>query len=369
MKPQTRAPSTRNAGPRWPLGWTVVARLAGIREIRHGDREDPGRLGRVDDPDRARLAPPAQHGRHDEAADRDVQPGQHAEELDARRVEPGLLLGLAQRGPQRPVAVAGRRPRGRGRRRGRTAGPRASAASSDRSMSSSSGPRSPSPKRISTADCRPAPSSGGRKRLSCMRLDRLARPAPPGRASSGSPSLLSVTGPPCASLARVIATPVSAQSRPARPEPAGPAIAVRRHPAPSGGAGLPPASGRPAGGFSRWPGKPPFSYFRSFFAFSGSVSPSPYAGQSGAIGQAPQAGLRAWQMRRPWKIDAVREHRPLALREERGDVRLDLLRVLLLGPLPAPHQPPEVGVHGDARAPRRRCRGRRWRSCGRRRAA
>ncbi|BBJ42651.1 hypothetical protein SSPO_053690 [Streptomyces antimycoticus] len=47
----------------------------------------------------------------------------------------------------------------------------------------------------------------------------------------------------------------------------------------------------------------------------------------------------------------MREHRPLALGEERGDLRLDLLGVLLGGPLPAPHQPPEVGVHGQARHP------------------
>ena len=55
VKPQTRADSTRNAGPWWPLGCTAVARLAGVREIRHGDREDPGRLGRIDHADRARA--------------------------------------------------------------------------------------------------------------------------------------------------------------------------------------------------------------------------------------------------------------------------------------------------------------------------
>ncbi len=47
--------------------------------------------------------------------------------------------------------------------------------------------------------------------------------------------------------------------------------------------------------------------------------------------------------------DAVREHRPLALREEVADDGLDLLRVRLVRPLPAPHEPPEVRVHGDAR--------------------
>lgn len=47
--------------------------------------------------------------------------------------------------------------------------------------------------------------------------------------------------------------------------------------------------------------------------------------------------------------DPVREHRPLALREDRTDLRLDLLRVLLLGQLPAAHQSTEMGVHRDPR--------------------
>src|SRR5699024_3014123 len=40
----------------------------------------------------------------------------------------------------------------------------------------------------------------------------------------------------------------------------------------------------------------------SFAAFTGSVWPSPYAGHSRATGQAPQAGLRAWQRRRPCQM-------------------------------------------------------------------
>ena len=53
----------------------------------------------------------------------------------------------------------------------------------------------------------------------------------------------------------------------------------------------------------------------------------------------------------------VREHGPVALGDERADRVLDLDRVGLGGPAPAPDQPPEVGVDGDARARRRRCRG------------
>ncbi|CAG6397921.1 hypothetical protein SCOCK_60254 [Actinacidiphila cocklensis] len=47
--------------------------------------------------------------------------------------------------------------------------------------------------------------------------------------------------------------------------------------------------------------------------------------------------------------DAMRQHRPLRLREEPRDVLLDLLRVLGGGPAEAPGQPSEVGVHGDPR--------------------
>ncbi|GAA3091661.1 hypothetical protein GCM10020254_40830 [Streptomyces goshikiensis] len=75
--------------------------MIGIREIRHGNREDPGRLGRVDGADRARGAPPAEDRGHDELADRDVEPGQHPEELDPGRIQAGFLLGLAQGGAQR----------------------------------------------------------------------------------------------------------------------------------------------------------------------------------------------------------------------------------------------------------------------------
>ena len=48
--------------------------------------------------------------------------------------------------------------------------------------------------------------------------------------------------------------------------------------------------------------------FTSAAATSASVGPSPYDGHSRATGQAPQAGLRAWQRRRPWKITRWRQH-------------------------------------------------------------
>ena len=45
--------------------------------------------------------------------------------------------------------------------------------------------------------------------------------------------------------------------------------------------------------------------------------------------------------------EVVRQHRPVALGEERGDGELDLDRVGLLGPAEAARQPAEVGVDGD----------------------
>ena len=141
VKPQTRADSTRNAGPRWPLGWTVVARLAGSVRSATGTVKTRAVSFGSTDADRARLAPPAQHRGHDEAADRDVQLGQHAEELDAR---PGRARSPPRPRAARPAAArrpSGRRPRGRGRRRGRRAGPAWERSELARSMSSSSGPR------------------------------------------------------------------------------------------------------------------------------------------------------------------------------------------------------------------------------------
>src|SRR5437879_13392693 len=80
----------------------TVVRLS---EIRHRNGEDPCGLGLVHGPDGARLSPPPEHGRHDETTHGDEQLGQDAEELDARWIETGLLLRLAQRRPQRADAV------------------------------------------------------------------------------------------------------------------------------------------------------------------------------------------------------------------------------------------------------------------------
>ena len=86
---------------------------------------------------------------------------------------------------------------------------------------------------------------------------------------------------------------------------------------------------------------------------AGSVGPSPYAGHQRATGQAPQAGLRAWQTPAAVPDQVVAEHRPVALGEQRADLVLDLDRVGLLGPAEAAGQPAEVRVHGDARDPER----------------
>ena len=104
-------------------------------------------------------------------------------------------------------------------------------------------------------------------------------------------------------------------------------------------------------------------------ACTGSVGPVPKDGQSALSVHAPQAGFLAWQTRRPWKItrcDTIVQSRlgtsaPIACSTLTGSSSR--------GPAPAPDQPAEMGVHGDARARRRRCRGSRWPSCGRSPAA
>ena len=101
----------------------------------------------------------------------------------------------------------------------------------------------------------------------------------------------------------------------------------------------------------------------SLAALTGSVSPSPYDGHQRATGQAPQAGLRAWQRRRPCQITWWQSCVQSLRREQRADLGLDLVRVGLGGPAEAADQPAEVGVHGDARARRRRCPAPRWPSC------
>ena len=92
---------------------------------------------------------------------------------------------------------------------------------------------------------------------------------------------------------------------------------------------------------------------------------------TGTAGRAGRRRRRAAGVaeRRPWKIRRWRQHRPVLARDQRADRVLDLDRVGLGGPAEPADQPAEVRVDGDARARRRRCRARRWRSCGRRRAA
>ena len=68
------------------------------------------------------------------------------------------------------------------------------------------------------------------------------------------------------------------------------------------------------------------------------------------MGQAPQAGLRAWQMRRPWKITWCESIVQSLLGKSAPTAASILSGSVCLGPLPAPHQPLEVRVHGDAGA-------------------
>ena len=180
-------------GPRWPLGWTAVARLAGSVRSATGTVKTRAVSAGSTTPTGLGRAPPAEDGRHDEAADRDVEPGQHAEELDA-------ATGRARSPPRpraaRPAAArrpAGRRPRGRGRRRGRTAGPACERSEPARSMSSSSGPR------VALAEedqhgglpARAVLAAAGSGSAACGSTVSAARTT--GSSQSGSPSVLSAT--------------------------------------------------------------------------------------------------------------------------------------------------------------------------------
>ena len=84
-------------------------------------------------------------------------------------------------------------------------------------------------------------------------------------------------------------------------------------------------------------------------ACTGSVGPGPVGGAVGA--QRARAARRLAGVTDP---PAMEDHlvghlRPVPLGHERADRVLDLDRVLLLGPAPAPHQASEVGVDRDAR--------------------
>ena len=175
------------------VGADQVARADPARGVAHGDPvvgtdqlADRHPVDLVDlvgrgRPDRALTLPPREQRRDGEVARRQPQLGQLGEDVDARRVEPGLLLGLAQRGLARAS-----RP-GRCRRRGRRPDPGWLRMWWARSVSSRSGPWSPSPNSISTAPRRGSESSGGRKRVrSPTAIDRA--PSSTGRSHSGSPA-------------------------------------------------------------------------------------------------------------------------------------------------------------------------------------
>ena len=81
-----------------------MIRCVGVEQLVDRHVVDGVHLGRADDRDLGRLAPPAEHRRDREVARRQPQLGQPPEDLDAARVEPDLLLGLAQRGLDRGLA-------------------------------------------------------------------------------------------------------------------------------------------------------------------------------------------------------------------------------------------------------------------------
>ncbi len=69
--------------------------------------------------------------------------------------------------------------------------------------------------------------------------------------------------------------------------------------------------------------------------------------------QAPQAGLRAWQTRRPCQISRCDSIVHSDFGNERPDLLLDLVRVVLAGPAEPAGQPREMRVHRDAGYPER----------------
>ena len=130
-------------------------------------------------------------------------------------------------------------------------------------------------------------------------------------------------------------------------------------------AGLPPpAGGRSAGGTVRSaaatvscpaspvlrrdrPGSRERAGLDQLRAVAGSVGPVPKDGQSAAIPHAPQAGLRAWQTRRPCQISRCDSIVHSDFGNRAPDLLLDLDRVILGGPAEPARQPGEMGVHRD----------------------
>jgi hypothetical protein len=95
-----------------------------VRRIRQlGDRHamDRRHLGRVDDRNRRRLAPPGEDWRNDVIAVRQPERGQCREDVDALAPESGFLDGLAQRGIDRSVIVGVDLAAGKGRLSGMAA--------------------------------------------------------------------------------------------------------------------------------------------------------------------------------------------------------------------------------------------------------
>ena len=105
VNPHTSSPATWNAGPTYPLGMPHPDPVGRVRERGERDPGHRGDLARVGGPDRRRLAPPAENRGDDEVRRRQPERGQGPEDVDAGRVETGLLRGLPQRRAGRPVVV------------------------------------------------------------------------------------------------------------------------------------------------------------------------------------------------------------------------------------------------------------------------
>ena len=136
---------------------------------------------------------------------------------------------------------------------------------------------------------------------------------------------------------------ISSALRPARPQPAG------------SGSRQGGASARAAGrlGLRRTQETSSTSRRTSFWAISGSTGPSPNEGQSRCDAAGTAGGLAGVADPAAVEDQPVAHDRPLLARDQGGQVGLDLDRILLLGQLHAPREPPDMGVDGDARDPER----------------
>ena len=86
-------------------GWRIRNRLAGSASSASGTRATRATSRGSTDARPARVVPPGHHGDDEPVRRRQVQLGQRGHHAHAVRVDPGLLLGLAQRRPDRVVVA------------------------------------------------------------------------------------------------------------------------------------------------------------------------------------------------------------------------------------------------------------------------